>query len=123
MTGSQGDCMELLFEVEKKNNFTIFKPVGELNYEGALRLKQVFQDAFALGDQAFILDLKGCKTISSFALSVILKLNDTIKEKKGIFNLVCPRGDVSDIFDVIDISNVIPIFPTEEELWRTIAPE
>jgi anti-anti-sigma factor len=113
--------MELLFEVEKKNNFTIFKPVGELNYEGALRLKQVFQDAFALDDKAFILDLKGCKTISSFALSVILKLNDTIKEKKGIFNLVCPRGDVSDIFDVIDISNVIPIFPTEEELWRNIA--
>jgi hypothetical protein len=30
--------MELLLETGKKNNFTIFKPIGELNYEGALRL-------------------------------------------------------------------------------------
>ena len=115
--------MELLLETAQRNNFTIFKPIGELNYEGTLRLKQAFQDAFALNDKNFILDLKGCKTISSFALSIILKLNDSIKEKNGAFKLVCPRGDVLDIFDVIDIRNVIPIFSSEEELWRNTAQD
>jgi len=115
--------MELLLETAKKNNYTIFKPIGELNYEGALRLKQAFHDSFALNEKFFILDLKGCKTISSFALSVILKLNDSIKEKNGSFKLVCPRGDVSDIFDVIDIRNVIPIYQSDDDLWRGIAQE
>ncbi len=115
--------MELLLETSKRNNYTIFKPIGELNYEGALRLKQAFLDAFALGDKDFIIDLKGCKTISSFTLSVILKLNDSIKEKDGKFKLVCPRGDVSDIFDVIDIRNVIPIYASDEELWHNAAQD
>jgi anti-anti-sigma factor len=115
--------MELLLETGKKNNYTIFKPIGELNYEGSLRLKQAFLDSFAIGENAFILDLKGCKTISSFALSIILKLNDSIAEKNGSLKLVCPRGDVSDIFDVIDIRNVIPIFQSEEDLWRAIDQE
>jgi anti-anti-sigma factor len=115
--------MELLLETSKKSNYTIFKPIGELNYEGALRLKQAFLDAFAQNDIHFILDLKGCKTISSFTLSVILKLNDTIKEKHGTFRLVCPRGDVSDIFDVIDIRSLIPIFLSEEELWQNTAQD
>jgi anti-anti-sigma factor len=115
--------MELLLETAKKNNYTIFKPIGELNYEGALRLKQAFLNAFALSEKNFILDLKGCKTISSFTLSVILKLNDTIREKKGALKIVCPRGDVSDIFDVIDIRNVIPLFSSEEDLWQNIAQD
>jgi anti-anti-sigma factor len=115
--------MELLLETSKRNNYTIFKPLGELNYEGALRLKQAFHDAFALDEKNFVLDLKGCKTISSFTLSVILKLNDSIKEKNGKLKLVCPRGDVSDIFDVIDIRNLIPIFLSEEELWQSIVQD
>ena len=115
--------MELVLETARRSNFTIFKPMGELNYEGALRLKQVFQDAFKLDEKNFILDLKGCKTISSYTLSVILKLNDLIKEKKGILKIVCPPGDVSDIFDVIDIRNVIPTFSSDEELWRNTAQD
>jgi anti-anti-sigma factor len=113
--------MDLLLEIGKKNNVTIFKLIGDLSYEGSLRLKQAFQDAFAHNERDFIIDLKGCKTISSFTLSLLLKLNDTIKEKNGTLKLFCPRGDVSDIFDLIDIRNVIPIFVSEEELWRNTA--
>jgi anti-anti-sigma factor len=115
--------MELLLETSKRNSYTIFKPIGELNYQGALRLKQAFIDAFAQDEKDFVIDLKGCKTISSFTLSVILKLNDSIKEKNGKLKLVCPRGDVSDIFDVIDIRNVIPIFASDEELWQDTAQD
>jgi anti-anti-sigma factor len=109
--------MQLLLETAKKNNFTFIKPAGELNYEGAMRLKQAFNDVMDLGEKNFILDLKNCKTISSFALSMILKLNDSIKEKNGFFYLICPNGDVADIFDVIDIGNIIPIYSSEDELW------
>jgi anti-anti-sigma factor len=110
--------MQFLIETVKKNDFTFIKHNGELNYEGAMRLKLTFNDAINLGEKKFILDLKNCKTISSFALSVILKLNDSIKEKNGVFMLVCPSGDVADIFDVIDIRNLIPIFSSENELWQ-----
>ncbi len=110
--------MELLLETAKKGKYTFFKPAGDLNYEGALRLKNAFQEASEKKEKYFILDLKNCRTISSFALSVILKLNDTIKESDGAFKLICPGGDVSDIFDVIDIRNIIPFYSSEEELWQ-----
>jgi anti-anti-sigma factor len=109
--------MHLLLETAKKNNFTFIKPAGELNYEGAMRLKQAFQTVIDQGETQFILDLKNCKTISSFGLSVILKINDSIKEKNGVFMLVCPNGEVADIFEVIDIGNLIPVFSSEDELW------
>ena len=114
----KGDGMELLFETAKRKNHTIFKLTGDLNYEGALRLKKAFEDAFLLDETHFILDLKSCKTISSFALSMLLKLNDTIKEKNGGLRLICPIGDVLDVLDVLDIRNVIPIYSSEDELWK-----
>jgi anti-anti-sigma factor len=110
--------MELLLETAKRRNHTFFKISGDLNYEGTLRLKNAFEEAFAQTDQHFILDLKGCKIISSFALSMLLKLNDSIKEKNGTFKIICPSGDILDVFDVLDIRNVIPIYISEEELWQ-----
>jgi hypothetical protein len=53
----------------------------------------------------------------------MLKLNDSIREKNGALKIVCPRGDVSDIFDVIDIRNLIPIYQSENDLWQAIAQE
>jgi len=113
--------MELLLETAKRRNHTFFKISGDLNYEGSLRLKKVFDEAFLLTEIHFVLDLKNCKIISSFALSMILKLNDMIKEKNGSFKIICPSGDVSEVFDVLDIRNVIPIYSSENELWQNSA--
>jgi anti-anti-sigma factor len=110
--------MKLLLETAKRKNHTFFKVIGELNYDGALRLKKAFGDALALGEIFIIIDFTKCRTITSFALSILLRINDTLKEKKGTLRFICPSGNVLEVFDVVDVKNIIPVFATENELWH-----
>jgi anti-anti-sigma factor len=94
---------------------------GELNYDGVLYLKQVFEEAFTRGTLQFIIDMENLRTISSYALSVILKINDTVKARQGVIKIICPDGNVSEVFNVLDIAAVSPLYSSEDELWKNTA--
>jgi anti-anti-sigma factor len=110
--------MDLVVQTIIKNDTTIFRMSGDLNYDGILYLKQVFEDAISRGALRFILDMENLRTISSYALSIILRLNDAVKDRAGSFKIICPAGNVSDVFNVLDIAAVIPLYSSEEELWK-----
>jgi anti-anti-sigma factor len=114
--------MDLVVQTIVKNNHTIFKINGDLNYDGILYLKQLFEGSIERGMHKFVVDMEGLKTISSYALSIILKLNDIIKGKQGIFKIICPEGNVCDVFNVLDIAAVIPLYSSEDELWKNTVP-
>jgi anti-anti-sigma factor len=113
--------MDLVVQTITKNNTTIFRMAGDLNYDGILYLKQVFEEAFNRGALQFIIDMENLRTISSYALSIILKLNDAVKDRQGTFKIICPAGNVSDVFNVLDIAAVIPLYSSEDELWKNTA--
>jgi anti-anti-sigma factor len=114
--------MELLLETFKRQNHTFIKIAGDFTFEGSLRLQKAFDDALLLSEIHFILDLKNCKLISSFAFSMILKLNDTVKEKNGTFKIISPSGDIAEVFDILGIRDVIPMYSSEEELLQNSTP-
>jgi anti-anti-sigma factor len=113
--------MDLVVQTITKNDYTIFKMTGDLNYDGVLYLKQVFEEAFARGKLQFIIDMENLKTISSYALSIILKINDLVKAQQGVLKIICPDGNVSEVFNVLDIAAVIPLYSSEDELWKNTA--
>jgi STAS domain. len=113
--------MDLVVQTIVKNNYTVFKMTGDLNYDGILYLKQVFEEAFTRGVVQFVLDMENLRTISSYALSIILKLSDTVKAKQGELKIICPAGNVSDVFNVLDIATVIPLYSSEDDLWKNTA--
>ena len=110
--------MDLVVQSSAKKDHTIFKISGDLNYDGILYLKQAFENALKEGAMRFIIDMENLRTISSYALSIILKINDAIKDKKGTLGIICPEGNVLDVFNVLDIGNVIPLYSSEDELWK-----
>ena len=57
--------MDLVVQTITKNNTTIFRMAGDLNYDGILYLKQVFEEAFNRGALQFIIDMENLRTISS----------------------------------------------------------
>ncbi len=83
---------------------------------------RLFEESVERGMLKFVIDMEGLKTISSYALSIILKLNDSIKGKQGIFKIICPEGNVCDVFNVLDIAAVIPLYSSEDELWKNTVP-
>jgi anti-anti-sigma factor len=112
-----GDVMQLLIGSQKKNGHYIFFLSGDLNYEGACKLKNAFNEALNSGETLFILNLEGLKIISSHALSTILKISYLAKKKNGTVKVVCPEGNVWDVFYVLELGKVVPLFSTENELW------
>lgn len=111
--------MQFLLTMQKKNGHTVFNLAGDLNYEGACKLKNAFNDAIASGDIHFVLDLAGLKIISSYALSTILKLSYMAKKNKGSVNILCGQGNVWDVFYVLEIGKVIPVFESIEAFWAS----
>jgi anti-anti-sigma factor len=111
--------MQFLFTSYKKNDFLIFDLSGDLNYEGTLKLKSAFNAAISAGDKNFILNLEGLKIISSHALSTILKLSYVAKKNNGSIAVICPEGNIWDVFYVLELGRVIPIFSSEDAFWAS----
>jgi anti-anti-sigma factor len=111
--------MQLLIRTEKKNNHTLFHLSGDLDYEGTCKLKDTFLSAVAADEKNFVLNLEALKIISSYALSIVLKLSYLAKKNEGTVKIICPPGNVSDIFFVLELARVLPLYSSEEELWAS----
>jgi anti-anti-sigma factor len=114
-----GESMQCIIMSRMKNGCTIFTLSGDLNYEGACRLRSAFNDAQAEGRKNFILNLEGLKVICSYSLSIIIKLFYSAKKSDGSLKVICPEGNVWDVFDVLELGKVIPVFSSEEMLWAS----
>jgi anti-anti-sigma factor len=111
--------MQFLIASLKKNNHFVLCLSGDLNYDGACKLKNAFNDAVAAGEKNFVFNLEGLKIISSHALSTILKLSYIAKKNEGSIKIICPEGNVWDIFYVLELGKIMEIFSSEEALWAS----
>jgi anti-anti-sigma factor len=111
--------MQLLITSHKKKGCFFFYLSGDLNYEGACRLKNSVGDALSSGEKKIILNLEGLKIISSHALSTILKLSFLAKKSNGEVAVICPEGNVWDVFYVLELGKVIPLYSSEEAFWAS----
>jgi anti-anti-sigma factor len=116
-----GEVMQFLITSHEKNDYLVFYLSGDLNYEGACKLKNAFSDAVDAGGRNFVLNLEGLKIISSHALSTILKLSYMAKKSTGTVAVICPEGNVWDVFYVLELGKVIPIFSSEEAFWSSVS--
>jgi anti-anti-sigma factor len=111
--------MQFLITSLKKNNHCILYLSGDLNYDGACKLKNAFNDAVTAGEINFVFNLEGLKIISSHALSTILKLSYIAKKNEGSIKIICPEGNVWDIFYVLELGKIMEIFSSEDALWAS----
>lgn len=110
--------MQFLLTMQKKNGYVVFYLAGNLNWEGARKLSQTFNDELGRGEKHFVLNLEGLKIIASYSLSTILKLSYLAKKQNGSIAIICPEGNVWDVFYVLEIGKVVPLFPSEEKFWQ-----
>jgi anti-anti-sigma factor len=112
--------MQFLISSLKKNNHFVLGLSGDLNYEGACKLKNACGNAIAAGEKNFVFNLEGVKIISSHALSTILKLSYMAKKNDGSIKIICPEGNVWDIFYVLELGKIMQIFSSEKALWASL---
>jgi anti-anti-sigma factor len=109
--------MQFLLTMQKINGHVVFYLAGNLNWDGARKLSKAFTDELDRGEKHFVLNLEGLKIIASYSLSAILKLSYLAKKQNGSVAIICPEGNVWDVFYVLEIGKVVPLFPSEEKFW------
>ncbi len=107
--------MRFVLTHKKTADHFFFYLSGDLTYEGACALKEEFDKAIRQGEKSLILDLKGLKIIASYSLSTVLKLSYLAKKNGATMAIICPEGNVWDIFYVLEIGKVIPLFSSLEK--------
>jgi anti-anti-sigma factor len=110
--------MQFLLTMQKKNGYVVLYLAGNLNWEGARKLNETVNDELSRGEKKFVLNLEGLKIIASYSLSTILKLSYLAKKQNGSVTIICPEGNVWDVFYVLEIGKVVPLFPSEEKFWQ-----
>ncbi|HMD67429.1 MAG TPA: STAS domain-containing protein [Chitinivibrionales bacterium] len=111
--------MQFIMTSLEKNGCFIFYLSGDLDYEGAHKLREAFVEHLGLGRKRFLLNMEGLKIIASYSLSTILKMSYLAKKAGATMAIVCPAGNVWDVFYVLEIGKVIPLFPSEEAFWKS----
>jgi anti-anti-sigma factor len=116
---TDGAVMQFLITYCKKKSLFFLYLSGDLNYDGACKLKNSVGDAISSGEKKIVFNLEGLKIISSHALSTILKLSYMAKKNNGSITIICPEGNVWDVFYVLELGKIIPIFSSEEAFWAS----
>lgn len=112
--------MQFVLTSQKKDNYLIYNLCGDLDYDAARKLKDAFQDSLTQGEKLFVFNMEGLKIIASYSLSTILKLSYLAKKSGASLDIICPAGNVWDVFYVLEIGKVIPLHASEEAFWNAV---
>ena len=73
---------------------------GRLDTETHAQLDKVTRDLLAKQARGLRLDMLGLSYISSMGLRVVLQLAKTMREKKGVFQVVNMQPQIKKVFDI-----------------------
>jgi anti-anti-sigma factor len=111
----QGIDIRLAITEEVVNNVSIFHMNGVMNHpQGSRYFKQQFLLAMAQYKK-ILLDLEELTFFDSLSVSVVLNMNKLIKETGGAMKICSPNYIVADLFNTLNISQIIPIYTTVTE--------
>ncbi len=110
--------MQFVLTSRKQGDHLFLYLSGDLDYDAARKLKDAFSGAVERGEKRFVLNLEGLKIIASYSLSTILKLSYLAKKNGATMVIICPSGNVWDVFYVLEIGKVIPLFSSEDAFWQ-----
>ncbi|HXA54063.1 MAG TPA: STAS domain-containing protein [Solirubrobacteraceae bacterium] len=87
---------------------------GELDLSTAPRLKRMLLDALQTGHSRLVVDLSGATFMDSTALGVLVGVRRALEVGEQL-TIVCPRGDVLQIFELTGMRDAFAIVATQDE--------
>jgi anti-anti-sigma factor len=111
----KGVDIRLVIATEVVNDVSIFHLNGVMNHpQGSRYFKQQFLLAIAQYKK-ILLDLEELTFFDSLSVSVVLNMNKLIKETGGGMKICGANYIVADLFNTLNINQIIPIYTTVTE--------
>jgi anti-sigma B factor antagonist len=83
---------------------------GELDLSTAPRLKRMLLDALRSGRGRLVVDLSRASFMDSTALGVLVGVRRALQAGERLA-IVCPRGDILQVFELTGMDDAFAIFP------------
>jgi len=99
-------------------NLKILTLKGSFCYPYALQIKDKIYEPIRAGKTALLVDLTGLEYIDSVGIGVIVGIQIKLKEKKCECSLVCQKGDILRLFQLIGLDKSFEIFLSLDEATK-----
>jgi len=101
--------------VTKENGIVIVAVEGEVDVDTSPRLRELFDEFLAEGEQSYVIDMAGVEFIDSSGLAAFVRLFKRVRIGEGDVRLCGLRPEVFKIFELTRLNRVFDIFETRAE--------
>jgi anti-anti-sigma factor len=105
----------------EKGKFFVIDIVGKIDrLKDSIVLKSYINTLIEKEHVAIALNLSKVTYLDSGALNVLIYTNETLAKKNGLLALIEPNEYVKDVLEVVGLSKVVKIFPTQEDFKHAL---
>ena len=102
--------MHLPIDVERRDGYTILRPLGEIDFATGPQLKEAITEALVAGQVNLVIDLLAVDFIESTGLGALIGGRRRAHALKGSLRLVCTEEQMLKIFRITGLDKVFAIY-------------
>lgn len=112
--------------VESKNfkeldDTVILYPHDYINDIEGEKLEEMCDDFLAKGFKKVVIDFSDTEMVNSIGVSILIGVIERIKDKKGVILFSGLKQVNRDIFDIVGLTKLIPVFGSEDDAISEIS--
>jgi anti-sigma B factor antagonist len=107
--------MHLQVETERRGDYTVLQPQGEIDFATGPQLKDAISECLIAGDVHLVVDLSKVDFIESTGLGALIGGRRRAHTLKGSLTLVCTEEQMLKIFRITGLDKVFTINDTVEQ--------
>ena len=114
-----------MITVDKKGNILIARFTGEDRFNALITepVKEVLLSHYSTPNTKLVIDLEGIKFIDSSGFGVFLSLMKAANNSNGKFKICNLKPDVMELFQVLQLHNVLDIYNNVDECISSFKEE
>jgi len=105
----------LRLEKTKENSYDIIHLFGEVDASNSVELDEVIKELIQSGSKKILVDGSHLEYISSAGLGVFMSYLEDFQEQDIHFKISNLSPKVYEVFKILGLDQLIPIFPTKSE--------
>lgn len=109
------------FQSYAVDNIAVIKPQGELRVQFIAEYRKVLGDLEGRHPGSIAIDLSEISFIDSSGIGLLVNFAKRLKSSQRSLFLVNFSADIKDLLDMANIPEIIPSFPTFDELKKNVA--
>jgi len=108
--------------VSDKGNFKVIDVQGKIDrLKDSITLKSFIITLIEEGAKKIALNLSEVNYLDSGALNVLIYSNNALKKSEGELGLIEPNDYVMDVLEVVGLTELIKIYPTQSDFESHLA--